>query len=281
MLKRSPQTLFRLANARAIRKDLGTTATWRIGDGGPKVLLVHGFRGDHHGLMGIAGAMPQVQFIIPDLPGFGKTPMLDGEHDLDGYSQWLREFATQIGPIDALLGHSFGSLVVSKAVSDGLNVPRLVLQNPITTRASEQDTFANRVADRYYKLGGKPDSNLLRSSVAVRAMSTALTQTADVRLRSFIHKQHASYFSGFAANRVALEAYAAARSGNVLDYCEYLPEQLLIVAGERDLIAPVGGQEMLAKLTAGELRLIPKVGHLTHYEKPVEVAEHLAEFLER
>jgi pimeloyl-ACP methyl ester carboxylesterase len=112
-------------------------------------------------------------------------------------------------------------------------------------------------------------------------MSTALTQTADVRLRSFIHKQHASYFSGFAANRVALEAYAAARSGNVLDYCEYLPEQLLIVAGERDLIAPVGGQEMLAKLTAGELRLIPKVGHLTHYEKPVEVAEHLAEFLER
>lgn len=281
MLKRSPQTLFRLANARAVRRDLGPTATWRIGDGGPKVLLIHGFRGDHHGLMGIAGAMPQVQFIIPDLPGFGKTPILPGEHNLDGYSKWLRELVGRIGPIDALLGHSFGSLVVSKAVSDGLDVPRLILQNPITTRSSEQESFANRVADWYYAIGGKPGSNLLRSSLAVRAMSTALTQSTDVRLRRFIHKQHASYFSGFADNRVAIQAYAAARSGNVLDYCEYLPQRLLIVAGERDLIAPVSGQEMLARLTAAELRLIPKVGHLTHYEKPVEVAQHLAEFLER
>lgn len=280
MLKRSPQTLFRLAQARAVRRDLGTTAVWRIGDGGPKVVLIHGYRGDHHGLMGLAGAMPQVQFLIPDLPGFGKTPPLDTTHDLAGYSGWLRELLGKVGPIDALLGHSFGSLVVSRSISDGLDVPKLVLQNPITTRAREAGGLANRVADRYYELGAKPKSNLLRSAAIVRGMSVALATTPNPALRRFIHKQHAEFFSGFASNEVAYQAYQAARSGNVLDYCESLPEKLLILAGERDVIAPIEGQRTLAKLTAGQLSVIPGVGHLTHYEKPFEVAQQLAEFLE-
>lgn len=280
MLKRSPQTLFRLAQARAVRQDLGSTASWRIGDGGPRVALIHGFRGDHHGLMGIAGALPQIQFLIPDLPGFGKTPALDGQHDLAGYSAWLRNYLDQLGPVDALLGHSFGSLVVSRAVSDGLVVPRMILQNPITTRSGEQATLANRVADSFYRLGSKPDSNLLRSAASVRAMSVALTKTPNPALRSFIHRQHASYFSGFAENRVVVEGYQAARNANVLDYCEYLPERLLIIAGERDRIAPLGNQKALAQLTAADLKVIPKVGHLTHYETPVQVASHIAEFME-
>jgi len=281
VLKRSPQTLFALAQDRAIRRDLGDTATWHIGTAGPKIVLIHGFRGDHHGLMGLAGALPEAQFVIPDLPGFGKTPPLASKHDLAGYARWLIEFLSELGPYDALLGHSFGSLVVSKAVDDGLQAPRLILQNPITTRAIEVDTLPNRIANYYYRIGSKAGSNLLRSQAAVRLMSIGLTKTLSPSLRRFIHRQHSNYFSSFANNQMLLEAYQAARESSVLDYCSSFPERLLLIAGDKDLVAPIAGQRMLAEQTEGELVELPRVGHLTHYERPAEVAVAIGKFLER
>ena len=38
------------------------------------ILAVHGFRGDHHGLEPVVAQMPDVRWIMPDLPGFGRDP---------------------------------------------------------------------------------------------------------------------------------------------------------------------------------------------------------------
>ena len=41
--------------------------------------MVHGYRGDHHGLEPvIAAAADGVRIISPDLPGFGESTPLDG-----------------------------------------------------------------------------------------------------------------------------------------------------------------------------------------------------------
>lgn len=277
MLKTSPERLFRLAEMQTRRSDIANTATWQLGDGGPRVLLIHGFRGDHHGLLGVAGAMPEARFVIPDLPGFGKSEPLVGRHDLAGYSQWLREFIGDAGQFDAILAHSFGTLVLSRALSDGLEAQRVLLQNPIT---SQTRGAAGKVADYYYRLGSKTGSNLLRSAAVVRGMSIALATTRRPALRRFIHQQHANYFSTYADNRVVSEGYQAASSSNVLDYAVNMPKRLMIVAGEKDVVAPLAGQKKLAEITGAPLRIIEKVGHLTHYEKPAEVAEELAKLLE-
>lgn len=279
VLKSSPQSLFRLAELRLKRKDVGSTATWRLGDGGPRVLLVHGFRGDHHGLLGVAGALPQVRFTIPDLPGFGKSPALDSEHTLDAYGHWLVDFAQSAGPFDLVLGHSFGSLVVASAFSKGLAIDKLALQNPITTRASEVRSAVNSLADRYYELGSREGSNLLTSQAVVRGMSVALAKTKNPGLRRFIHKQHSSYFSVFESNRVVAEGYRAASEGSVLDFADALPSKFLAIAGDRDVVAPLDGQRRLATITGADLRVLKGVGHLTHYERPSEVAQHLSEYL--
>ena len=53
----------------------GETAWWEYGDpGSPTIVLVHGFRGDHHGLEPVVAKLPGYRFIAPDLPGFGDTP---------------------------------------------------------------------------------------------------------------------------------------------------------------------------------------------------------------
>ena len=260
------------------RADVGSTATWTIGDGGPRVLLIHGFRGDHHGLLGIAGAMPEVRFVIPDLPGFGKTPALTSASNLDAYGQWLVQFSHQAGQFDAVLAHSFGTLVLANALSNQMHAKKVLLQNPITS--NPRKGLVAKAADLYYELGSDPKSNLLRSQLVVRGMSIALSTTIRPGLRRFIHQQHANYFSTFDNNQALYQAYQAASSSNVLDYVAGLPKALRIVAGERDVVAPLSGQKKLAELTSAPLRVIPKTGHLTHYETPAEVAEELAHLLE-
>ena len=85
----------------------------------PTFVLVHGFRGTHHGLLPVVAAMPEARFLAPDLPGFGESSPLPGGHSLDGYATWLRELlaAEDAGAAAIVLGHSFGSLIVARAAA--------------------------------------------------------------------------------------------------------------------------------------------------------------------
>lgn len=287
MLKTSPRDLSLLARSRASRSDIGQTAVWtyRALEPKGKILLVHGFRGDHHGLEAIAGALDEYDVLIPDLPGYGKSIPFSGKHNLTAYGLWLKELCAGVSGLDLVLGHSFGSLVVASGIAQGLSVPQVALLNPITTRSAEQKGFANRISGSFYNFcaaTGTLGSLLLRSPIIVRGMSVVMATTRDWRLRSFIHNQHGKYFSSYVQDRVAFEGFEAASRGSVLDYVDDLPESLLLIAGAKDLIAPLANQIELQKRVGGSsLKVIDSAGHLTHYETPFEVAITLREFLEK
>lgn len=278
MSKTPTPELMAMAQSRARRSDVGTTATWHYPGAGPTVVLVHGFRGDHHGLSAIAGALQDLNVVIPDLPGYGRSPVLSGKHDLEAYAKWLIDFVAELGGNPYILGHSFGSLIVAKAHELGLKAPATVLLNPITTTAA--DTVAGKIAAGFYKVGklGRAGSYLLRSALVVRGMSIGMATTKDFGLRGFIHNQHLTYFSNYLEDRVAQEGFSAANSSNVLNHAHTLPKNLLVIAGEKDIIAPLAGQLKLQRVTAARLETLP-VGHLTHYEAPNEVALLTREFI--
>src|SRR6187402_456963 len=110
-------------------------AWWEYGEpgDGPTLLLVHGFRGDHHGLEPVISYLPGVHVVAPDLPGFGASAPLPGEHSIDGYATWLRAFAAAVGLDErvVVVGHSFGTIVAAKALADGLPAAQAILINPI------------------------------------------------------------------------------------------------------------------------------------------------------
>jgi pimeloyl-ACP methyl ester carboxylesterase len=240
---------------------------------------VHGFRGDHHGLLPIAGAMPNAEIWVPDLPGYGKTAELDLEHNLENYGGWLNDYVAKAGQFDLILGHSFGTLVTAAALSQGLRA-KTVLLNPITSRASEAGGMAQQLAERYYQLGSKTPS-LLSAGAVVRGMSVLLTKSLDLGIRSFAHSQHAEHFSSYRSPRVAVEGFQAASSGNVADYAASLTGDLLLIAGERDIVAPVAKTiELAGRLPNSQLEVIPRVGHLTHYETPLAVAQAVERFIQ-
>lgn len=230
--------------------------------------------------MAIAGALENAQLVVPDLPGYGKTPEFSDRHDLEAYGKWLVDFVDQSGPYELILGHSFGTLVVAAASAQGLDL-KTVLLNPITTRATDTGGVAQKLSERYYKASERRPA-LLSSAIVVRGMSVLLTKTWNLATRSFIHQQHAKHFSSYRSSRVAIEGFAAASAGSVFDYKDSLNQQLLLIAGERDVVAPVANTEALAaSLPNSQLEVVPRVGHLTHYETPSQIAALIEGFVKR
>lgn len=264
------------------------TRYWTYGpaDGAPLV-VVHGYRGDHHGLEPVIAHLDGVRVISPDLPGFGDSSPLAGlSHDIDGYSAWLSAFVRALGLEGApILGHSFGSIVVSHAVANGLGTSRMILVNPIAAPAlSGPNGVMSRLTLLYYRMGRalpeKLGSALLSSWLIVRFMSVFLAQTKDRGLRRWIHDQHHTYFSRYANRDSVVEGFEASISSDVSMVAGAIGVPTLLVGADRDPITTVGAQERLAELFPdARLEIIRGVGHLIHYEKPREAAAAIVEFL--
>jgi len=276
-------------------------------EGSYPVLLVHGFRGDHHGLEIIANYLlkliPNVSIISPDLPGFGRSADLPesapGEDSIDAYVAWLQDFVERTNPLGLplhVVGHSFGSIVTSAfAAAHPASLALLSLINPISEPALEgSQRVASRLASLYYRAGAalpeKIGYPLLRSQLITRASSEVMMRTKDRAMRRFINGQHAAYFGSFGSRRGVLSAYEASITHTAAEYAAAIrvPVQML-VAEDDDLGTPETARAMYATLTSRDLPatstgarerldMIPEVGHLIHYETPHLAAELIADF---
>jgi pimeloyl-ACP methyl ester carboxylesterase len=281
--------LGRLSIERAEADVLGSpTAYWSYGDPDAPVtiLAVHGFRGEHHGLEPVVAHLEGIRVVSPDLPGFGETPPVPGRrHDLALYAQWLSAFAAQAAPDAVVLGHSFGSIVASAAVADGLATPRLILVNPIGAPALEGPRgILTRLAVFYYWAGARLPrplgEALLRNRLIVRVMSIAMAKTRDPALRRFVHAQHDAYFSRFADRDVLHDAFVTSVSHDVSAFAPRITQPTLLIAAQKDDITPIEAERRLArKFASAELVEIPDVGHLIHYETPAVAAAAIRRFL--
>ncbi|MFD2028141.1 alpha/beta fold hydrolase [Promicromonospora aerolata] len=265
-----------------------------------RMVFLHGLRGDHHGLEPIVAHLvqecPDLQVWVPDLPGFGASPpMVDTAHDVAGYAAWTAELLTAVVPEgDAVLaGHSFGSIVAAATVAGPTgsaarpapSVRGLVLVNPIATAALDGPRRAlSAVTVGVHRLAAalpeRVGTGLLRHPLFTRVASLAMVTSSDREMRRWIHAEHDRYFSGFADRRTLLESFHASVGTDVAAYAPRIGAPTLLVASENDDVAPLPSQRVLqATLADARLAVVPRIGHLAHYEAPGVVARETAEFL--
>ena len=270
---------------------LGTTTTyWEYNPDKPTTLfLIHGFRGTHHGLLKIVEQLPEYRLIVPDLPGFGVSEALLSGHSIDDYVEWLYQFRQIVDPAlpsSYIVGHSFGSIVASHyAALHPSTASKLTLINPIGAPALEgEQRFLTQLAILYYWLGRKLPARAARAWISLKPItkitSITMRKTKDRQVRKFIDEQHYAHFSTFANPTQLSEAFKTSVSHDVSQVAEHLTMPTLMIVGEKDDITPLTKQhELHAKLSDGELVIIPDVGHLTHYETPDQVASAIRKFI--
>lgn len=96
------------------------------GDDGPLVLAVHGWRGRPLQFLPLATALLARGFrtIALDLPGHGRSCGRATPRSVGGL---IAAVADRLGPVHAVVGHSFGGAVLGSALLQGLATPRLVV----------------------------------------------------------------------------------------------------------------------------------------------------------
>jgi len=264
------------------------TAWWDYGpnDRPVDLVMIHGFRGDHHGLEPFVAALgPHVRVLIPDLPGFGASRGFSDIADIGAYASWLSAFFSAHTSGAALLGHSFGSIVVAAARAAGLKVRATILVNPIAANALQGPRgVMTKLAVGYYALSAKLPERwgyaLLRNKAIVRVMSVTMAKTTDKNLRRWIHEQHDAYFSVFDDRRSVLEAFRASVRNDVSQFAQGLAGPVLMIVADRDDITTLVRQrELAARLGDVSLHVVENVGHLVHYEAADEAADVIRQFL--
>ena len=268
----------------------GVDTSWWVYDSASDaktIVMVHGFRGDHHGLELFADALPEYRVIIPDLPGFGESGSWETEVSADGYGRWLTSFLDHTKSTNApVLGHSFGTIVVSNGLRGPRSAP-IILVNPISQRAlTGPNRLMTAVASSWYRVGAllpeRAGNALLSFPLSVRVMSELLAKSRDSELRAWIHNQHALYFSSYSDRRSLVGAYAVSISHDVSEYAASVAAPVLLVVADRDEITPLSAQERVRNVFPNaELTVLSGVGHLVHYEKPLETAAAVRKFLAR
>lgn len=249
------------------------------------IVMIHGFRGTHHGLELIAKNLNQYEVVIPDLPGFADGDELPG-YDLDQYVLWLKKFIGRHNDRPILLGHSFGSIICAEyAKRYPKTIDKLILVNPIGAPALDGPrAILSKLALAYYQIGEKlPGSlakNWLASKAVVQIMSSTMAKTKDKDLRKYIHQQHHTHFSKFHSPESLSQGFKTSIQNSVLDSAPYIKVPTLLVVGDKDDITPLEKQNaLLQKFSQAKMAIITGVGHLTHYETPDQVADAVKDFI--
>jgi len=122
----------------------GTVAAWRRGDG-PAVLLVHGWEDDNSLWAPLIDALGEREraLVVLDLPAHGFS---EGEWGLAPQAaDGILAVAGALGPIDAVVAHSFGSGGAMIAISEGLIVDRAVFIAPPLRTSNRWLRYAKRL----------------------------------------------------------------------------------------------------------------------------------------
>lgn len=251
------------------------------------IVMIHGFRGTHHGLAKIAEALPKsYNLIIPDIPGFGEGDEME-RYDLDSYVAWLHRFIKKqnLKKPPILLGHSFGSIIAAAyAARYPDTIEKLILVNPIAAPALEGPRgIFTKLAQLYYGIGQVLPESAAKPWLSAKpitfVMSSQMAKTKDKDLRKWIHNQHYTYFSTFHSADSLSDSFRASVSHSVRDVASAIPVPTLLVVGDKDDITPLTKQhELHEMLPDSKLVVIKGVGHLTHYETPKEVAAAVQAF---
>lgn len=246
------------------------------------IVLLHGFPGNHTGLVDLADNLGiGSRIMVPDLPACGQSQDLTGMHNLKNYSDWLNVFLESLSIDHAIIiGHSFGSRV---ALLFSLDYPNRVKKLVLITPVVEVDGFIARIATTYYKIAGILPAYLqkimISNGFSKKIGNMILFKSPDVTLRRVIVARDIKELKHL-NQKVVIELFDEFYGSELMVMAKGVSAPVLIIAGDQDEIATLKSVTMLAShLKNSLLEVMENSGHLVPLERPRAVAEVIKSWL--
>ncbi len=108
----------------------GPLALYQWGQGGRTVLLIHGWNGRGTQMGAFAAPLVEAGYrvIAFDGPGHGRSP--GRSSSIFRFVDAVEAIGHESGPFDAVITHSFGALVIVRALCEGVQADRVVCISP-------------------------------------------------------------------------------------------------------------------------------------------------------
>jgi pimeloyl-ACP methyl ester carboxylesterase len=243
------------------------------GSGDHKVIVLHGWFGDHtfFGPMRSALDTEAFTYIFPAYRGYGLSKHLTGKYTNAEISADILSLADEIGVSQfSLIGHSMGGKAIQRVLADApKRVKKLVAVTPVPAAAVPFDEAgwglfdgaATRLQNRKgiisYSTGGR------LSDVWVSYMANYSMQTSTVEA-----------FAGY-LRAWAKEEFVADVQGH--------DHPFKVIVGEHDvsLTADIMKATYLTWYKNAELEVMPNAGHYPMDETPVALATSIEKFLKK
>ncbi|WP_376097090.1 alpha/beta fold hydrolase BchO [Roseomonas sp. CCTCC AB2023176] len=243
---------------------------------GPVLLLVHGTAAATHSWRGLAPILARdFTVVAPDMPGHGFTSVAPTRMlSLPGMAAALRALleAGRWQP-QVAVGHSAGAATLLRLALDGAIHPDAIVSingalMPIGREASDFFSGAARL------LAGIPFvPRLFAWGAANSGVAARLLRDTGSRLdeRGVEYYARLLRHSGHVAAALGMMAHWDLRP-LLLDLPRLRPALLLVVGARDRAVPPADAGRVKAILPSAGIVTVPETGHLTHEERPEEVA---------
>lgn len=258
----------------------------------PTCIFIHGFTGSHEGFQYIIPHLQEFHIIVPDLPGFGESPLILKKYTIDELAKVTNEFVAnlKLKSPPYLVSHSMGGLVAASmlAQSPELYNEKTVFISPVATKVNYLDPrkLGELLGRLQYFLGKTipgAGPRMVKSRLLSRMATKLILTTDDKALEKEIHGHHFKNLDYISSINFYHKLHKDINKKGAIDYAPELTKKFtpLIIAGDTDNVTPLNGEKRLANALNADLKIVKGVGHLMHYERPKEAAAAIAEFLSR
>jgi pimeloyl-ACP methyl ester carboxylesterase len=236
-----------------------------IGAENPPLVLIHGAGGMHLYWPPEIRRLRGYCVYAIDLPGHGKSDIIDGQQTIGDYARYLVQWLETIQLRRAVfVGHSMGSAI---ALAMAIHHPEYVVGLGLFgagARLRVNPELLNYAADltTFYKAADLLVACSFSSSAAPR-----LVELASKRME--VTRQSVLYGDLLACNQF-----------DVMDRLGAVQQNALVLCGADDLMTPVRYSHYLSSsMPNAQLCVIPNAGHMVMLEQPHLVANSLLSFL--
>ena len=249
-----------------------------MGDG-PAVVLLHAFPCDGRMWDGQATALRDAGFrvIVPDLPGFGESALLDTEVNLDVVADSVIGMLAERDLDRCVLGGiSLGGYVAMAILRKRPDLAAALILCDTKATADGEAARANRE-----HLAAMCVENPHRTGrILEQAVLAGLVGDTTRAERPQVLEQVRGWLYEARPETVAWYQRAMAVRPDSVSALTDCDAPVLILWGDEDTLSPRSEQDvMLAALANSELLVIPGAGHLSNVEDPGAVTSALRTFL--
>lgn len=244
----------------------GTRVRYECMGEGDSIILLHGWGGQIESLLPLQTHLARHRRVYAlDFPGFGRSDFPPVAWSVGDYASCVLAFMDKIEVRKAdLLGHSFGGRVAIKiAATQPERVQRLILVNSAGVCQS-QVGWRLKFITRLAKLG--------------KSIIDRLPKPLHVRVRWWFY-QAIDSTDYLTAGRLS-GTFSKVVSENLEPILPAISAPTLLIWGKKDQATPLeDGRIMARKIPNAKLVILPKAGHFSFLDQPVEANQALDNFL--